>query len=365
MRKGSRIFNLLCLGLIVVNFMFISIASADITTGLVAYYPFNGNANDESGNGNNGTVYGATLSTDRFGNPNSAYYFDGINDYIKASANNLPNGERTVSLWFNAPIVSNNPVFLGYGGSSTCGTSWFMGVGPYYFVTSHCDVNLLKYYYPQEPIGAWYHYVVTTGSNWTKIYINGVEKASNTTFINNTVVTGTDLSIGVDVNTQGFAPYTDPNVGYFVGSMDDVRIYNRALSDTDIQELYNEGNSPDLIVTKIKNIPNHKKRGGKFTVKDVVLNQGDAAAGPFINAYYLSIDEFISGDDIEIEGSRNILSLDVGESSKKKPVKVRIPVDTPLGKYYLIVCADNEDQIAESDETNNCMASKKKIKVHK
>jgi murein DD-endopeptidase MepM/ murein hydrolase activator NlpD len=50
--------------------------------GLVAYYPFNGNANDDSGNGNNGTVYGATLTTDRFGYANSAYSFDGIDDYV-------------------------------------------------------------------------------------------------------------------------------------------------------------------------------------------------------------------------------------------------------------------------------------------
>lgn len=46
------------------------------TSGLVGYWPFNGNANDESGNGNNGTVNGATLSSDRNGNANSAYYFD-------------------------------------------------------------------------------------------------------------------------------------------------------------------------------------------------------------------------------------------------------------------------------------------------
>jgi len=54
----------------------------DITTGLAAYYPFNGNADDESGNGNNGTVYGATLANDRFGIGISAYYFDG-DDYIE------------------------------------------------------------------------------------------------------------------------------------------------------------------------------------------------------------------------------------------------------------------------------------------
>jgi hypothetical protein len=69
MRKGSRIFTSLCLGFIAVIFMFTSIASADLTTGLVAYWPFNGNANDESGNGNNGTTYGTTLTPDRFGNP--------------------------------------------------------------------------------------------------------------------------------------------------------------------------------------------------------------------------------------------------------------------------------------------------------
>ncbi len=50
--------------------------------GLVGYWPFNGNANDESGNGNHGTVNGATLSSDRNGVANSAYNFDGVDDYI-------------------------------------------------------------------------------------------------------------------------------------------------------------------------------------------------------------------------------------------------------------------------------------------
>ncbi|MGD8780851.1 MAG: hypothetical protein PVH88_18035 [Ignavibacteria bacterium] len=51
--------------------------------GLIAYYPFNGNANDESGNGKNGIVLGAALTTDRFGSTNKAYTFDGVNDAIK------------------------------------------------------------------------------------------------------------------------------------------------------------------------------------------------------------------------------------------------------------------------------------------
>ena len=57
--------------------------SAGINDGLVAYYPFSGNADDASGYGNHATVYGATLIEDSSGNPNSAYSLDGIADYIE------------------------------------------------------------------------------------------------------------------------------------------------------------------------------------------------------------------------------------------------------------------------------------------
>ena len=58
------------------------IAQVNLDSGLVTYYSFNGNANDESVNGNNGTVNGATLTTDRFGNTNKAYSFDGMKNYF-------------------------------------------------------------------------------------------------------------------------------------------------------------------------------------------------------------------------------------------------------------------------------------------
>ena len=79
---------------------------------LVAYYPFNGSANDESGHMRDGAVFGATLAPDRFGTPNSAFYFDG-NDYIKASATGLPTGERTVAFWFNASYPLDKPAMFG------------------------------------------------------------------------------------------------------------------------------------------------------------------------------------------------------------------------------------------------------------
>ena len=61
-----------------------------LNEGLVAYYPFNGNANDESGNGHHGTVNGATLAEDRFGEDNRSYSFDGENDYINQGFNGFP-----------------------------------------------------------------------------------------------------------------------------------------------------------------------------------------------------------------------------------------------------------------------------------
>ena len=77
------------------------------TSGLVGWWPFNGNANDESGNGNNGVVIGATLTENRFGVINSAYLFNGTSDYIQSNDAGLPSG--TTSYSFNAWILLNQP----------------------------------------------------------------------------------------------------------------------------------------------------------------------------------------------------------------------------------------------------------------
>ncbi len=84
------------------------------TNCLVAWYPFNGNANDESGNGHNGTVNGAVLTTDRFGNPNHAYSFDGIT----ANITNLTiTNEKSISVWINVDTSVNCGFSVYTGGS--------------------------------------------------------------------------------------------------------------------------------------------------------------------------------------------------------------------------------------------------------
>ena len=87
--------------------------------GLVAYYPFNGNANDESGNGNDGIVHGAALISDRFDNPNSAFNFDGINDYIELPLSLLDGEEGTIICWIQlADTIQRNAIF-GAGTTTT------------------------------------------------------------------------------------------------------------------------------------------------------------------------------------------------------------------------------------------------------
>lgn len=65
--------------------LFVAHANATLTDGLVAYYPFNGNAQNQGGPAPDGQVYGAILAPDRFGNVNSAYDFDGVGDYIEVA----------------------------------------------------------------------------------------------------------------------------------------------------------------------------------------------------------------------------------------------------------------------------------------
>ena len=95
---------LFCLGL-----MSVHAQTVDLENGLIAYYPFNGNANDESGNGNDGTVNGATLAADRNGKTGKAYSFDG-DDYIEVSDNDKLNaGENfALSVWYTVEGPSDN-----------------------------------------------------------------------------------------------------------------------------------------------------------------------------------------------------------------------------------------------------------------
>jgi|APIni6443716594_1056825.scaffolds.fasta_scaffold03468_1 hypothetical protein len=214
--------------------------------GLVAYFPFNGNANDESGNGSNPTYIGVgvTLTSDRFGNPDKAYYFDGnAGSYIRMPADKFPTTDRTISFWFNAEQVENHPTPLSYGGD-VCSNSLLMIInkGDYpnaYTVLAHCASNFISAPYSEAPINKWYNLTMTISGATQKIFINGELKQTTNTFSAPTFVTGKSAVLGALLFTDGNTVYIDPTAGYFKGKLDDFRFYNTALKDSEVKDLYN------------------------------------------------------------------------------------------------------------------------------
>jgi hypothetical protein len=217
------------------------------TSGLVAYFPFNGNANDESGNGNNSTYIGTgvTLTSDRFGNANKAYSFDGnTGSHIRFPADNFPTGNRTISLWFYVTHVDNHPGVLCYGGNGGCNTQILMIINKAdfpnaYTVLAHCATNLISAPYSEEPVNKWYQLTMTINGSEQKIYINGVLKQTANTFLTSTFVAGTSTILGEMLNTDGNSIYIDNSAGKFVGKLDDLRFYNVAMDETQVLALYN------------------------------------------------------------------------------------------------------------------------------
>lgn len=278
------------------------ISSTIFAQTLVAYYPFNGNANDAMGTAN-GTVNGATLTTDRFGNANSAYSFDGVSNYILGDASSFPVGDRTISLWFDAATgsIANHPGLFGYGGG-VCGTSFIMGINNMetpleYQTQSQCNDDLNQYAYPDVPENNWYNWVITVSGTTSKIYINGVLESTATTFTNPTTVAGTNFIIGNIVNTNGLGSYgvEAGNISYFQGSLDDIKIYSGALSPQQIFDAYlNDMKKPgsgnallfDNTLTQIVDVGNGFDQAGSFSfetwVKRTNTDITDANAQTFM-----------------------------------------------------------------------------------
>ena len=225
---------------------FFSIAQSSLDSGLVAFYPFNGNANDESGNANNPTFVGSgvTLTTDRFGNADKAYYFDGNTDsYIRIPADNFPTTDRTISFWFNADQMENHPTPLSYGGD-VCNNSVLMtfnkgGYPNAYTILSHCGSNFISAPYSSPPISNWYYFTLTISGVTQKIFINGELQQTDNTFSTPTFVAGKSAILGALLFSDGNTVYVDPTAGYFQGKLDDFRFYNIAMTDLEVQNIYN------------------------------------------------------------------------------------------------------------------------------
>jgi len=204
------------------------------TIGIVAFYPFNGNANDASGNGNNGIVNGATLTADRFGNANSAYDFN--QNYIRVNAAPVFdfNESMSINIWFLNK--GNGGVFLSKHQRATLNSSYILYnetiCGPTGYITDignnvqsirddvMCDTN------------NWHMLTITFNNPTLNVYIDGVLFGSKVT--DNIKVTTLPVLFGAVMDPA------QPN-GVFpnlIGKLDDIIFYNRALNASEVMQLY-------------------------------------------------------------------------------------------------------------------------------
>ncbi|MBR4252993.1 MAG: InlB B-repeat-containing protein [Kiritimatiellae bacterium] len=217
--------------------VFTTAASADLLDGLVGYWPFDGNANDLSGNGNHGSTHGVSLTSDRHGNNDSAYYFDGSSHISVSDSATLrvSTGSITIAAWIKPTKYGVNTVDgsrfvsvlqmgndyrfqIGMGSNATKAIVYLTSA------TSAIEISM-------PSLGSWQFLALTLHSGTLKYYRNGTLVASK--------YTGDTISTGGGTLTIGLDPGGAPE--YHIGDMEDVYIYNRALSSSEIKALY-DGN---------------------------------------------------------------------------------------------------------------------------
>ena len=206
------------------------------SNGLIGYWPFNGNANDESGNGNNGSVNNAALlTTDRYGNSNNAYYFDGTDnsDIDVPSSNDLNiTNDITISFWIFSNSNSGEKHIID---RDLCGFNndwrilqvnnsvhWSSGVsGSDQFVSVSLIAN------------QWNFIVAKREGNLFTLTINDSFSSPSQMTLNNSSFGNNSIPIFF-----GDAVCNSPSQNNFLGKLDDIGIWNRALSQQEITDLF-------------------------------------------------------------------------------------------------------------------------------
>ena len=202
--------------------------------GLIAYYPFDGNANAKIGT-LNGTVSGATLTTGRNNDDDTAYSFDGVDDYIEFGAGMLSgDGEFSILIWINTSSSTTQKRILSQRNGG------FQGIYKLDLLTNG-KIKFLTYSTTNEWIvtsssavndGNWHHLALVQKDNGGQMYLNGsLDQTDNSSGKVNLTST-----IKTYLGKEGRNNSSD---WYYSGKVDDLKIYNRALSASEIQTLFN------------------------------------------------------------------------------------------------------------------------------
>lgn len=230
----------------------------NLTEGLIASYSFTGNTLDASGNNLTGQlVNGATYGPNREGTAGSALQLDGINDYFEIPDDaKLRPDSISISLWLKANQVVNGTdgtrhiynkgnytthenqqysAFIGRPRSVTGGATCceiFVDVNNNDSCTVEQPIkNAMNHYIPTFELNKWYHFVTIYSGQTLRLYINGELKVSQKEKTLNPI----DRCVGGNLRFGAQAAY---DVNCFDGLMDEIRIYKRGLTQTEITALY-------------------------------------------------------------------------------------------------------------------------------
>jgi Concanavalin A-like lectin/glucanases superfamily len=237
----------------------LNVVGDELKQGLLAYYPFNGAGSDESGNGYDLVVNGAVLIDSRFGKTQKAYQFNGSSDFML-----IPNilkadslREFTISVWVNPESLGHNSIlsflskypyscsnYLGFNYSNSVYQTWHQMITE--FTPNRCTTSIIKDSIV-SPLNKWTHIVIVQRYNtqfFTKRYdarryYNGQKLLNPELYSYGSNPIAICFSQGGIIggnNTTGNFMY---NFNFFKGGIDDLRIYDRALSDDEVSQLYN------------------------------------------------------------------------------------------------------------------------------
>ena len=242
-----------------------SYAQVNLNNGLVAFLPFNGNANDASVNGNNGLPQnGIQLTTDRFGNPNSAYLLDGLDDYISLTdpAGHFTTVPFSTVIWFQTQSTNFQAVIgkrdFGSNNGQQYQVSIFRpaGAGVFSSVTYNTipcsgsltnDVLSMTNYPDPYCLDKWHCIIVTYDGSLHKMFFDGKLVSQNIPAFNSILQCNSDIRLG---NWWSGDPL------WFKGKLDDFRWYNRNLTDDEIALLSQQDNTTGIDFTFTQDLCN-------------------------------------------------------------------------------------------------------------
>lgn len=211
------------------------------TNGLVGWWPFNGNANDESGNNNNGSMNGGLFINDRNGSSNSALGLPNLGDNLTVSnvAPLFNNFGLSVSVWLRFPnqynqsslaVIKNGIPYSNGFDVAIDQNNQAYGVNNYLVLFLVGNGTAVTFISNQSELGQWSHLVSTYDGNSIKIYLNGILKATQPF----------NLSLNCPNNDLIFGQWDNPTTPSVTNrNIDDIGIWNRALTQQEISDLYN------------------------------------------------------------------------------------------------------------------------------